>query len=153
MAKKIDTTKENNTTERISTEVKEAAHKIWLAGLGALTAAEEGRTKLLESLVEKGKEVEAKGRETVTDVKDDVEGKVNEVRGKAEGAWDKVEDRMDGLVASAFERFGVPTREEIATLTRRVEELTRVVEKLDVTAKKPAAKSTRSTKSTASPAN
>ena len=36
---------------------------------------------------------------------------------------------MDEAVSGAFKRFGVPTRDEIATLSKRVEELTRLVER------------------------
>ena len=39
-------------------ELKASVHKIWLAGLGALSAAGEGGSKLFQSLAEKGKELE-----------------------------------------------------------------------------------------------
>ena len=120
--------------DRIPREIRESAHKIWLAGLGALNTAEEEGSKLFKNLVERGKRYEAKGRETVDEVKDDLEGAVDKARGRAESAWDRFEERSDEWMAKTLERFGVPTREEIATLTRRVEELTTVVEKLNAAA-------------------
>lgn len=124
-------------------EVRESAHKIWLAGLGAMSVAEEEGSKLFKNLVEKGKTWEGKGREAVSDAKGDVEEVVDRAKGRAENMWDRAEERLDDTVGSALHRLGVPSRDEIATLTRRVEELTRVVEKLKdqpAPAKKPAAR-------------
>jgi poly(hydroxyalkanoate) granule-associated protein len=143
--------------DRLNDEIRESAHKIWLAGLGAMTAAEEEGSKLFKSLVEKGKTYESKGREVVDDLRSDVEEAVGKARGKAENAWDRFEERSDDLIASAIKRFGVPTREEIATLTKRVEELTKVVEKLNAGTKAEAkatkpAKPTKTTKAAATTA-
>ncbi|MEM1206251.1 MAG: phasin family protein [Acidobacteriota bacterium] len=129
-------------TKDIQDELKASANKIWLAGLGALSAAEEEGNKLFKSLVERGEQYESKGREAIDDVKGDVEDAVDKAKSQATGAWDKAEDRLDAVVSGALKRFGVPTRSEIATLTQRVEELTAVVEKLHTPAKKAPAKST-----------
>jgi polyhydroxyalkanoate synthesis regulator phasin len=43
---------------------------------------------------------------------------------------------IESGMTSAMHRLGVPTRKEIATLTKRVEELTRVVAKSKGTARK-----------------
>ena len=68
----------------------------------------------------------------------DVTGKAKD---RAESTFEKVESRLDDAVSSALGRLGVPSRDEIATLTRRVEELTALVERLQPeAAKKPAAK-------------
>ena len=125
----------------VQEDVRESAQKIWLAGLGALSVAEEEGSKLFRNLVEKGKGWEGKGKEAVQDVKGDVEEAVDRAKGRAENVWDRVEERLDDAVGSALNRLGVPSRDEIATLTRRVEDLTRVVENLKAEpAKKPAAK-------------
>lgn len=127
----------------VQEDVRESAQKIWLAGLGALSVAEEEGSKLFRNLVEKGKGWEGKGKEAVQDVKGDVEEAVDRAKGRAENVWDRVEERLDDAVGSALNRLGVPSRDEIATLTRRVEDLTRVVENLKAEpapAKKPAAR-------------
>jgi poly(hydroxyalkanoate) granule-associated protein len=134
------------TTERkLQEDLKESVHRVWLAGLGAVAMAEQEGSKFLKNLVEKGEEYEAKGKERFSDVKEKVEEARGKARERAESTWEKVGDRFDETVAAALRRLGVPSREEIATLTRRVEELTAVVEQLrdnKLAAKKAAAKKT-----------
>lgn len=121
-----------DTEKKVHEEIKESAHKIWLAGLGALAAAEEEGTKLFNSLVEKGEDYESRGKEELARVKDKVEGAF----GKAETSWEKLGDAFDEKVAGAVQRLGVPNRDEITTLTKRVEELTRKVDQLKTTTAK-----------------
>lgn len=114
------------TSKQVHEEIKESAHKIWLAGLGALAAAEEEGTKIFNTLVEKGEGYESRGKEELAKVKDKVEGAF----GKAEGSWEKLGDAFDDKVAGAIKRLGVPSSAEITTLTKRVEELTLKVDQL-----------------------
>lgn len=111
-------------------ELKEAASQIWLAGLGALSAVEEGGNKLFKDLVEKGKGYESRGREVIDEAKGRVEEAAEKAKSSAGTAWEKAQTQLDESITSALHRFGVPTRDEIATLTKRVEELTAVVEQL-----------------------
>ena len=122
-------------------ELKDNAHKIWLAGLGALSAAEDEGSKMFKNLVARGEAFESRGRERYDEVKEKVEDVAEKAKGRAETTWEKAESKLDDAVASALGRLGVPSRDEIATLTQRVEELTAVVEKLKP-AKKAPAKST-----------
>jgi polyhydroxyalkanoate synthesis regulator phasin len=100
-------------------KVVDSVRNIWLAGLGAAVLAQEEGTRFFENLVQKGLEVEKKGGSPVTMMKD-----------KATSAWDNVTQRIDEQVASSLHRMGVPTREEIATLTARVDALITSVDKL-----------------------
>jgi poly(hydroxyalkanoate) granule-associated protein len=141
-------------------ELKESAHKIWLAGLGALQTAEEESSKLFSALVEKGKNYEGRSREQFKEVAEEIRGKVettaSKVKTEASGTWERVEEKIDDAVTSSLGRFGVPSRDEIATLTKRVEELTKVVEQLKTPAEAPAKKTTRrktSPKATSKAAN
>ena len=115
-------------------DLKDSVNKVWLAGLGALSTAEEEDSKLFKNLVERGEGYEAKNKERVQAVADDLKSKIDDAtqkaRGQAEGSWERVEGRIEEAVASAFQKAGVPTRDEIATLTKRVDELISVVEKL-----------------------
>jgi len=104
-------------------ELKESAHRIWLAGLGALAAAEQEGSKVFSRLVERGKEFEAKGRVEVKD-------QVDRAKATAETTWDNMSGKMDEMVTSALHRMGVPTREEIRRLTLKVEELNSKIESL-----------------------
>ena len=143
-----ETKTSEKTTERIPAELKESAQKIWLAGLGALSAAEQEGSKLFKNLVEKGEKFESRGKEAFGDAKEDVNEAVKGARTKAETTWEKIEERVDEAVSGAFKRFGVPSREEIATLTQRVEELTKVVESLKPAAPAPKKTTSRAAKST-----
>jgi poly(hydroxyalkanoate) granule-associated protein len=105
--------------KNLQDDLKESAHRIWLAGLGALAAAEEEGTKLFSRLVDRGRDVEQRGK---------VE--VDKVKTKAEDAWSGVGSKIDEAVTGALHRLGVPTREEIRRLTQRVEELNAKVEQL-----------------------
>lgn len=125
--------------------VGQTAHKVWLAGLGAMTTAGDEGAKLFKSLVEKGKSYEARGRERFDGVKDRVEETADKAKERAETTWDKIEVKVDEAVTGALARFGVPSRDEIATLTKRVEELTAVVEQLKPAKPAPAKKATRKT--------
>lgn len=105
--------------KKIQDEVKDSAHRIWLAGLGALAAAEEEGSKLFSRLVERGKGFEADGKEQFAKAKK-----------KAEKVYEDVTETVDDKVTAALHRLGVPTREEIKRLTKKVEELTAKVEQL-----------------------
>ncbi|HVT16995.1 MAG TPA: phasin family protein [Thermoanaerobaculia bacterium] len=109
--------------KNLQEDLKESAHKIWLAGLGALAAAEEEGTKLFSRLVDRGRDVESRGKVEVDKAKD-------KARDRAESAWENVGSKVDEAVTAALHRLGVPTRDEIRTLTQRVEELTAKVELL-----------------------
>src|SRR5688572_24967827 len=166
-------TKKTTTADDIKGELKANASKVWLAGLGALATAEEEGGKLFRGLVKKGESFEKKGLAQIDTLKERVEelagaardrfGEVREdVQDRAEGAWEKVgaaaeavEERWDDKMHGVLRRIGVPSRNEIAALTRRVEELTAMVgSKAKAAAKsapRPAAKKTaaKAKKSTA----
>lgn len=113
----------NETTKNLQDELKESAHRIWLAGLGALAAAGEEGTKVFDRLVDRGREYETRGRE---EARKQYEG----ARSSADELWDTWSSKLDESVTKALHRMGVPSRDEIHNLTRRVEELNAKVEML-----------------------
>ena len=136
--------------QEIQHEVAENAHQIWLAGLGAVATAQEEGGKLFKNLVKKGENFEKAGKERV----DQAVGAVSGVKVVAESYWETFERTLDDKVTAVIHRIGVPTKDEIDTLTERVENLTQAIEKLraketpkprtrtaaKTTARKPAAK-------------
>jgi polyhydroxyalkanoate synthesis regulator phasin len=96
----------------VQEKVVGSVRNIWLAGLGAAVMAQEEGGKMFDTLVHKGEVAE------------------KEATGKAASTWDSVSNRFDQQVAASLHRIGVPTREEIATLTRRVDALIASVDKL-----------------------
>ena len=131
--------------KEIQAEVVESAHKIWLAGLGALAVAEEEGSKLFKSLVERGEDIESRGKEHVEKAK----GAVNGVKVVAESYWETFERTIDDKISGVIKSIGVPSKDEIDSLSQRVEELTKAVAKIKTAdapkpraARKPAAKKT-----------
>jgi len=112
--------------KKVQTEIVENAHQIWLAGLGAVATAQEEGGKLFKNLVEKGEDFEKVGKNKV----DQAKGAVSGVRVVAESYWETFERTLDEKVTAVIHRIGVPTKDEIDTLTVRVEALTSAVEKL-----------------------
>ena len=114
--------------------VKESSSHIWLAGLGAFSKAQEEGSKVFEALVKEGTGLQKKFRKfadsQVSDVTNEVSGKITEATSKAAGAWDRLETVFEDRVGRAVGRLGVPTKADIAKLTARVEELTKTVQKL-----------------------
>ena len=89
------------------------AQQIWLAGLGALSLAEQGGSRVFRELVEQGEAYEEKGRE-----------RVDQVRTGAREGRSRAKSSIKSSVHSTLGRLGVPSREELQELTERVEALT-----------------------------
>ncbi len=115
-------------------EVVENAHKVWLAGLGAFAVAEEEGAKFLKNLMEKGEDIEAKGKDQL----DKAKGAAGGVKAVAESYWDTIGQTVDDTVTKAFNRVGVPTMDEFKALNKQVANLTKAVEKLKTGGVKPA---------------
>jgi poly(hydroxyalkanoate) granule-associated protein len=113
------------TTMKKTVAVREAAQEIYLAGLGAVAMAGEEGKDLFVDLVKKGRALERTGRARVEQALDRARGLGSDARKVVRKAAGPLDDGM----TNAMHRLGVPTRREIQALTRRVEELTRVVEK------------------------
>lgn len=116
--------------KKFQKELRESAHKVWLAGLGALSAAGEEGSKFFNQLVERGEDFESRGRENLGKAKGEVESSAKKARKEIEGRLDEAWGKMDERLTEAMHRFGVPTRDEIQTLTRRVEELNTKIDQM-----------------------
>jgi len=114
--------------ERLSNTLSESAQQIWLAGVGAFGRAQAEGAKLFEALVKEGLSLEktargfAGGRADF--VRDAVESQVGQARERATDTWDKLEKVFEARVQKALVKLGVPSREDLADLSRRVEGLT-----------------------------
>jgi poly(hydroxyalkanoate) granule-associated protein len=109
-------------------ELTESAHRVWLAGLGALAIAEEEGNKLFRTLVSRGEKYEPRVAEPVRKASKKVTGTVNDARARAGKTLDGIGAAFDDRVSGVLNRLGVPSRSEITELSRRVEKLTRAVE-------------------------
>jgi poly(hydroxyalkanoate) granule-associated protein len=122
----METSTQTGGERNVQEEIKESVHRIWLAGLGALAAAEEEGGKIFSRLVERGRDVESKGKVEVDKMKVDAE----RFKAKAESAFETWGDKFDEKITATLRRLGVPTREEIRNLTQKVEELNAKIELL-----------------------
>lgn len=133
---------------KLSAPVMESAREVWLAGLGALNIAQqeggkiiEQGGKLFERLVEEGSKVETKTRKDIEGAVNDLRSEVGQrmegvkqqaesVRKQAADNWDKLEKIFEERVARALASLGIPTRDDINGLSKRVEELAERVREL-----------------------
>ena len=106
-----------------ATNIRESAHRIWLAGLGAFAKTQEEGEKLFQSLVEEGEKVEKQARKAAEARVAQARNKVVEFRGKANQQIDRLEELFQERVAQVLNRLGVPSQQDIQELSRRVEAL------------------------------
>jgi poly(hydroxyalkanoate) granule-associated protein len=116
--------------KKLQDDLMDSAHRIWLAGLGALATAEQEGSKVFSRLVDRGRDVEARGKESAAGAKEQVKSTVDNVKSQASEAWSGLGDKVDETLTAALHRLGVPTRDEIRNLTQKIEELNAKVEHL-----------------------
>jgi poly(hydroxyalkanoate) granule-associated protein len=118
----------------ISQGVLDSSHKIWLAGLGAFSRAQQEGTKVFESLVKTGEQLQTKTRRAATETAMAARGvataKAKEMQEMAGGTWDKLEKVFEDRVARALSKLGVYTQNDVQRLAARVDELADAVNKL-----------------------
>ena len=128
MPGKLKELAEGGGDSQLATAIRELANQIWLAGLGAFTKAQKEGTKIFESLVEEGEQVQKHAKKTVEDT-------FNEVKERTSTSWDQLswvqlERVFEDRVARALHALSIPTRKDLDTLSHRVAELTAVTKKL-----------------------
>ena len=127
---------------QLSATIRESAQQIWLAGLGAFAKAQREGNNVFDALVRQGEAIQKTTRKVAED-------KVTEMAARATGTWDKLEQVFEKRVARSLHSLGVPTKDDVATLGKRVAELKAAVDKLNGGApraakpKSPAAKPVR----------
>ena len=109
----------------------ESAQQIWLAGLGALSKAQQEGGKFFETLVEEGTQVQDKTRSYTQAQFEQAQRRagpwVDEARKRTGDAFGKFEQMFDQRLARAMQRMQMPTREDFDALSARVDELEREV--------------------------
>ena len=122
---------QDKTSEKqLARSIMESANLIWLAGLGAFMKTQQEGSKLFESLVKEGEQVEARTRKAASEKVEEMKGKVEEMRDKATEKLDKLEQAFQDRVARALNRLGVPTNDDIQELSKHIEALTENIQKL-----------------------
>ncbi len=145
-SKAEDSSSDQNALKNTAKAIMEQAEQIWLAGLGAFAKAQEQSGKFYETLVKEGAALERATRKVtegkIEEVRGMVETTVSQVKDRATDTWDRLEQVFENRVSRALGTLGIPGREELDQLAKRVEELSRAVRSLDASSRaKPAAKS------------
>jgi len=138
---------------QLAQTVKESAHQIWLAGLGAFAKAQGEGTKVFDTLIKEGVSLHRKTQAAAEERLGDMAGKMSAMAGgvgsKANAQWDKLESIFEERTARALGRLGVPTAKDVAALAARIDALSDAVARLGGAAAKarpapaPARKSAR----------
>lgn len=108
---------------KLGDDVTNFGHDVWLAGLGAVSMAAEGTGNAFDKLVDRGEKFRKNDRHHLANALDGLDA-------RARKFGSKMEDTLQRTVTSVLHRTGVPSRDEVRTLIRRVETLTTKVEKL-----------------------
>ena len=122
--------------------VLDTMNQIWLAGLGAMAKAHQGAPQMLHSLAAEGARIQANTRGSaekalgglLNDVKATIDSGVSQVRGQAGDALDNLETIFQTRVRRALTQLGVPSSDDVASLSKRVDKLNASIGKL---ARKP----------------
>ncbi|MDI9240147.1 phasin family protein [Lysobacter sp. LF1] len=114
--------------EHLSKSLSESAQQIWLAGVGAFSRAQAEGTKLFDALIKEGMTLEQTARRLAGGqadaVRDVVGSKVGQARERAVDTWDRLEKVFEDRVQRALVKLGVPGRDDLNELSRRVDTLT-----------------------------
>lgn len=112
---------------QLASAVRDSAQQIWQAGLGAFAKAQGEGGKVFDSLVKEGASLQRKTQGAAEEKFGEVSSRMtklsNEVQNKAGQQWDRLEAIFEERVAKALGKLGVPSRQEIAALNKRVDAL------------------------------
>lgn len=116
-------------------DVKVYARKIWLAGLGAYAKAGQESGEYFKDLIKAGEGVEKTGKKLVDEQVeaantqiDHVKSSVVGVKSKLEVRLDKIEHAFDKRVASALNRIGIPSKQDVEVLSAKLDELSALLD-------------------------
>lgn len=122
MSKKIE-----NPAAEAAERVRESAHQIWLAGLGAFAKAQQEGGKVFESLVQDGVNLQRKTQTAAQERMVEATERITELAGglsaKAGQQWGRLEGIFEERVARALTGLGVPTAGQLQELTQRIQNL------------------------------
>jgi len=132
--------KNQSRTDILQDELSKRGRDVWLAGLGALATVEEEGNKLFKRLVERGEQFEEERRQELQAAGEKAREQRDEALAQIEEASEETQSLLMDTVNTALERFGVPTRNEVDRLSKKVETLSEQVDTLSKTLSKRKAK-------------
>lgn len=126
MVKKV----KGNASSPWSQSVRESAHLIWLAGLGAFARVSLEGGKLFDALVKEGEKVEERTRGAAAGALEAVREQTDPARGKVVETWDRVEQIFEGRLARVLGQLGVPDHDDLQELVQRIDALQARIDEL-----------------------
>ena len=121
MAEKIKV--EEKVTEEASNPFVEGVRRVLLAGVGAVSLAQDEAEKFVHKLIEKGEIAEKDGRSLLKDL---AENRKQRTKESSQRVSDELEKRMESLL----NRMNIPTKTDIEQLSKKVAELTKKIDAL-----------------------
>ncbi len=124
MARKL---KHTQAEDKVSNPILDSAHQFWLASLGAVTRFQEEGTKLFDTLVEKGEEVDARARKAANQ-------QIEQVKNKASSHFEGLERTFQDRFSRTMKTLGIPSSSDVDELSRRVEQLNNSLQEIQKSA-------------------
>jgi poly(hydroxyalkanoate) granule-associated protein len=112
---------------------RDIANQTWLIGLGVVSKAQEESGKLLESLLNEGKALEARLTKVIEKGAAATQGpyKIAEtVQFRTAATSEDMENIFEARVVKALERLQVPSRDDLNAVSKQLEALRQTVEML-----------------------
>lgn len=128
---------QENEDATLMNAVCQSAHQIWQAGLGAFAMAQDQGEALFGKLVERGADVQKR--------MDSGTGHTLQapVAGSTAGSWEKLEKVFEERVGRALHSLGVPSREDVRALERRIDALNQAIAGMSAHSGAPKARAKR----------
>lgn len=112
---------------QLASAVRDSAQQIWQAGLGAFAKAQGEGGKVFDSLVKEGMSFQRKTQGAAEEKFGEVSSRMTrlstEVQNKAGQQWDRLEAIFEERVAKALGKLGVPSRQDVAALNKKIDAL------------------------------
>ena len=97
-------------------KIEDSAHKIWLAGLGAFSKAEQEGGKMFKSLIKEGASVEERYREHLV-------GSMKKAASTTASTIDHMEEMFEKRMSEAMSRVQTPAAESMDAIVKQMGEL------------------------------
>jgi len=112
--------------------IQDSAQQIWQAGLGAFAKAQAEGSKAFEALVKEGTQLQLKTQAAaeaqILEATNKMTSMASGLSAQATGQWDKLETIFEDRVAKALSKLGMPSSQDLAELSARVDALTAALE-------------------------
>lgn len=111
------------TPDNTRNQMVEMARKVLLAGVGAVTLAQDEVEAFVNRLIERGEIAEKDGRKLINDVMDRRKKQMEDTQAKAK-------ESLEGRVEAILHRMNIPTKSDIQLLSEKISALAKKVDQL-----------------------